>query len=1025
MHAFSTFRPSGGLRGLIGGGVPSSVWAALLVLGLVGSGSSGDGPPYPPERALATFELEDGFRIELFAAEPVVSDPVDMAVDAAGNVYVVEMHGYPLDVSGSGVVRLLSDGDGDGRPDESTVFADSLTLPTGVTPWKDGVLVTDAPDVLYLEDRDGDGRADVQRTVVTGFALSNPQHNFNSPVYGLDNWIYLANEGVVGTDRFPERLGDEGSEIHFPHRPAADRLPRNGGGRNVRMRPEAGRMEMLSAGSQFGHTFDRWGHQFLTSNSTHIYEPIMARSYLRRNPHLPVSSSTETISDHGQPARVFPITESPQFQMLTRVGVMTSASGLTAYLGGAFPPPYGEATFVAENVHNVVHVDRLSEGSSVPHVASRIHEKQEFLASRDRWFRPVNFYVGPRGALYVLDYYRKYIEHPEWMSDETVETADLYAGRDHGRIYRIVPEGGSRNTDRMSELSLNEASTETLVEALDRPNIWWRRTAQRLLVDRGDRSAVEPLKRLVREGARPEGRLHALWTLEGLDRLDAPLIERALDDPHPGVRENAVRLAEKHLEEDPSLRKDLTGMSGESHRRVEFQLLCSLGSIDTEEARRTRIRMLFEHVEDRWMQAAALSAASVDPSDLFDEAVRRLGDRESGPRTTLFYRLAAMVGASGGPEAARDVLAAAVDGDGGGSWWSAPTVRGLADGLEQREDGSFPSSRLTPTLGRLLASLYDRSRGVREASLELFEETGLPGGQVTDTALQRASDLLGDRSADPELRADAVHLLSFRPDPALENELRGAVHAGEPLSVQIAAVRVIGQFAAPDVDSFLLSRWEHLTGQVRSQVLDVLIARSEGVRHLLSAIEAGDVSASSLSRSQRYRAMEVEDADLAARARELLETTAGTRSEVVDEYRTALTIDGDPEAGSHVFDRVCARCHQIEGDEGIPFGPDLATVRSMPPQGLVTAILDPDRSIADGFELRRITRRGGETERGVVSAETFGHLELTRPTGETVTVPRTDIRSMEALPVSGMPLGLEEQISPREMADLLAFIRSY
>src|SRR5690606_11546773 len=136
------------------------------------------------EQALSGFELEEGFQIEMIAGEPLVADPVDMEIDEYGRMYVVEMHGYPLDVSGTGKVKLLTDSNGDGKMDESVIFADSLTMPTGIMRWKEGILITDPPDVLYFEDTNGDGKADVKETVLSGFALSNPQHNVNSPRLG-------------------------------------------------------------------------------------------------------------------------------------------------------------------------------------------------------------------------------------------------------------------------------------------------------------------------------------------------------------------------------------------------------------------------------------------------------------------------------------------------------------------------------------------------------------------------------------------------------------------------------------------------------------------------------------------------------------------------------------------------------------------------------------------------------------------------------------------------------------------------
>ncbi len=214
---------------------------------------------------LSTFELEKGFKIELVAAEPLISDPVDMEIDEYGRLYVVEMHGYPLDKGGSGKIKLVSDSNGDGRMDKSTVFAEGLTLPNSIMRWKKGVLVTDAPYVFYFEDTNNDGRAEIKDTMLTGFALSNPQHNLNNPVLGIDNWIYLGHEGAVTTQTYKEEFGDPGTEIYYPDHPASPRLEKNASGRSVRFRPDQHLLETTSSNTQFGHSFDTWGHHFLVS----------------------------------------------------------------------------------------------------------------------------------------------------------------------------------------------------------------------------------------------------------------------------------------------------------------------------------------------------------------------------------------------------------------------------------------------------------------------------------------------------------------------------------------------------------------------------------------------------------------------------------------------------------------------------------------------------------------------------------------------------------------------------------------
>src|SRR5580704_4478625 len=284
---------------------------ALLCALVLLCGCRKSGPPYSPADALKTFQLESGYRIEPFAAEPAVVSPVAMDVDENGDIYVVEDRGYPLNIDGKlGRVKMLRDTNGDGIPDRVTIFADHLVLPTGVMRWKKGILVTDAPDVWYLEDTDGDGVADVKRKVLTGFPFTNPQHTVNGLVYGLDNWIYLAAQNPATATIFKKEFGDRGSDIRYVDREGVPPLQERG--RNVRFRPDTNQLEALSGTSQFGQSFDDWGRHFTVSNSNHIQEETIAARYLKRNPDLPVRSAIEDISDHEPAAKVYSIVEHPR-----------------------------------------------------------------------------------------------------------------------------------------------------------------------------------------------------------------------------------------------------------------------------------------------------------------------------------------------------------------------------------------------------------------------------------------------------------------------------------------------------------------------------------------------------------------------------------------------------------------------------------------------------------------------------------------------------------------------------------------
>ncbi len=1018
----------------------------VIVIGLAGLSRHQDGPPFEPDEALHTFELADGFQIEVFAAEPLVSDPVDMEIDEAGRIYVVEMPGYPLDTSPSGRIMLLSDTDGDGRPDSSTVFAAGFTLPTGVTRWKNGILVTAAPDVFYLEDTDGDGRADVREVVLTGFALSNPQHNFNNPLYALDNGIHLANSGPIGTETFEKDFGDKGSDVRFVgkyaavdraekasthtagevhvthHRPDSDehadiegggsRLGVNAGGRNVRFRPDTGELFAESSSSQFGHDFDVWGRHFLVSNANHQYVELVAARYLKRNPALPVRDVLESTPEHGAAAAVYPITLDPEHTLLTDRGVFTSAAGITYYNGGTFGEPYDQAVFVAEPVHNLVHADVVSP-NGVSFVAERLFESREFLASTDSWFRPVNFYIGPDGALYVVDYYREIVEHPEWMEDDEAQTRDLYRGRDRGRIYRI-----SRNESDapswIGKLSLGDASTRDLVALLSHDNRWWRLQAQRLLVDRGGKDAEGPLRGLLRTSSSALGRLHALWTLEGLGLVKRDDVLQALSDPVAGLRENGALLAERNGASTYEL--ELCRMAADPDARVRFQVLLALGELDSRDAEEARRQILLSDLDDKWVQIASLSAGAPPTYAQLSRSIDALESDSRASAESFVRRVAMLVGSSGSIDDLASVVDLVIDAP--EHRMAAAILGGLVEGIRQRSEQDVFDRPRVDALSDIFFTQADSA--LRGPVLDVFriatsEEISLP---TRSAALAVALS----RDDDPAFRADALDLLALSNPSAFASDLRTLIRTHPVAEVESAAIRTLAQAPAADVADTLLAHWPRLSLAGREAALDAMMRSEERVNTLLDAVESGLISPSALGWARRVVLMRDWDGHVKQRARRLLRVSEANRVDVLKRYQEAIGSRGDPAAGRVVFAGACGSCHGIRG-EASSFGPDLGTVSHWSPRALLEAILVPSRIVASGYEVWRIDRRNGDGLTGVLRAETATAITLIMPEGIEVTIPRQEIESMQQIGGSAMPDGLEEQITVDEMADLLTFLR--
>jgi putative membrane-bound dehydrogenase-like protein len=971
------------------------------------------------QKALSTFTLADGFNIELVAAEPLVSDPVAMEVDELGNIYVVEMHGYPLDKSGSGLVKLLTDSNGDGFPDKSAVFADSLVLPTGVMRWKKGVIVTDPPDLWYFEDTNHDGRADVKQKMLTGFALSNPQHNANTPVFGLDNWIYIAHQGEVTPQVYKDEFGDAGSLIRFPGDPSAPTLPKNADGRSIRFKPDTREIEMLSGESQYGQAFDKWGHHLGTSNANHLFQEVIAARYLDRNPNLRLANSIQMLPDHGDAAEVYPTTLNPEHQLLTDVGVITSSCGVTWYNGGIFPELFNQVTFIAEPVHNLVHADRISDNGAT-FTASRVYERKEFLTSTDAWFRPVFFYIGPDGALYILDYYRQIIEHPEWMSEEAAKSGALYNGSDKGRIYRIAPIG-TPPVVWANNINLATASTSELVKQLANPNMWWRRNAQRLLLDRRDRSAISLLKEFADTVSFPPGIVHALWTLEGLQATDPLRIQKALENKEPGVRENAIRIAELHLSDMQGLASNLLKLEDDSDAKVRFQLLCTLGFLKDRNSVEARQKILRRDIEDNWVQVAALTSAAGSELAMIKDAIKTLSDKETEGRATFFANCASVAALTGNVDDIKKIIDYAMQGqkDSNG-WWQAALLNGLTKAMREiRVSSSLPEER-----NKLLTAFSPKASPlVRRSSLKLLQSFHGDSQQLKPDLIAKAKYIVSDSTKPIAYREDALLLLSLDKKAVDTEMVEQLIRPTEPESLQKLAIQVYNSSDSLKASAYLISRWKTLTPQVRDKAMDAFMRSDGGMDLLLDAVKNGQVQPPTIGWPRMVELMNNENVEIRNRARVLLSGGLIDRDQVIERYQPALTMSGIMGKGEAVFKKNCAICHQVNGANGVAFGPDLASIRNREAQFIMADILHPNRSIADGYELWKVKRTNGEELTGIISSETSATLTIRFPNGEDVTIPRSELSSIEAMENSAMPVGLENSVSVEDMADLLAYLK--
>lgn len=564
--------------------------------------------PLSPEQALKSFRLNDDFNIEIFAAEPFVLDPVDLVFDGEGKAYVVEMPDYPYQPAkgkGAGRIRLLMDTNGDGRIDKSTVFADSLSEATSILPWKSGLIITSAPHILYLKDTTGDFRADTKEVLFSGFFRNNSEAQITCLRFGIDNWIYANNRGQDG-------------EVHFNRK--ADAAPISVRGADFRFRLDREQFEPETGPGQFGQTIDKWGHRFFTENSIHLQHAVIAWRYLHRHPYLPSTTAVVNISDHDpvmyqetpppywRAERTNRRNKQYQEQKLSRIEYaddhFTGASGGTIYTGDAYPKEYYGNVFTGDVAGNLIHRDLLTLIPDSTRFVAKRGEKEkdrEFLSSKDPWFRPANFTVGPDGYLYVVDMYRQHIETPVSIPEDLQTDMDFLRGSDYGRIYRIVPKKGRSAKPALA--NLKNMQSAQLVELLASSNQWWAIQSQRLLLERQDASVIPLVKSMFTTHIDPVTRLHALFVLEGLNALDASLVKQAVKDKDPNMRENGLILAESYPEHLPLI----VQATKDAFARVALQATLSLGEFKTHQVTPALAAVVEKYGTDRWFRMAVLS----------------------------------------------------------------------------------------------------------------------------------------------------------------------------------------------------------------------------------------------------------------------------------------------------------------------------------------------------------------------------------------------------------------------------------
>lgn len=990
------------------------------------------GGPLAPEVAHEPHVLHEDFELALVAAEPLVVNPISCNWDADGRLWVANTPGYPHKQESSGVaahdeIVILTDADGDGRMDTSTVFADGLDLVTSFVFHRDGVIATAAPDILWLRDTDGDDVCDVREVLYTGFGYSDTHAVMSNLRWGPDGWVYATQGYSGGASRdirspYLDR-GTGRASASYGHVP-------NG---LFRFRPDGSAIETVSAygSNTWGLDFTPGGELFFTmANGSHLRHVLASEAALGAT-RVGNARSWRDVTDHRDAHRISEATRAPYVQ-IDYVGGFTAAAGSTVYSAGAWPLEYAGNHFVCEPTVNLVHRDLLAaEGNSFR--ASRGREA-EFLASTDPWFRPVDTRTGPDGALYVLDFYNQAAVHNDTRGPQHGPTnAAVRPDRDrhHGRIWRVQ--------HREAQASDLEDDFQT---ALRRDRRWIETEDPRALeIDttteaRHARTLLRSAQVIARQRSRaPDGAF-----------VDWSAFRAAYGHPSPVVRRAAAQSMEAFRREQAiPMFFELAALASDPSMRVRSAALASMVSMNAtaskppvdESPEETDDEALLAQLitgawpthEDDALRSIHLSLAQAAPLEHLEQALR-LRQAGGDPRLDELVRRCLELAAAGGDEA---TLVGALQRLADARIRATQEMPSFLRVLERAMPETFRFSVENEEAVQVMETLFEWYGGDPFVARELLpvavrlEDPGALGEALV--ALTERSLLVVENS-DAELEERLASLDALLAVPASRPAaIPAADRFLDPyfnLETQRRVIDGLVALADPAADAQLVAAFARLSNAARDAIFDGLVARPAGATALLDAIEAEELQATEFGPNRVFRLRRYPVAEVAARAEALFAARLGAETAVIDswieEHLGELLADGDVASGAELFRANCTVCHTIDllEDPGGKVGPALSGMGAHGREHLLPFILRPNLSVEAAYLEYVAETTDGVFASGVLTSDAPDAITLAGSAGE-MRIPREELDSLRSTGRSPMPTGFES-LGAEGLRDLLAFL---
>ena len=993
---------------------------------------------FPPAEAVKRMTVAPGFAVNLVASEPMMAQPVCLEFDDRGRLWVVQYLQYPNPAGlkrvkvdrysrtvydrvpeppphgprGADRITILEDANADGVADGAKDFVNGLNLATSIAFGHGGVFVMQAPYLLFYPDRDGDDIPDTAPEVLlSGFGIEDAQSFANSLIFGPDGWLY----GCQGSTVTAKVRGLEFQQAIWRYHPIS---------RRFELFTEGG-------GNMWGLDYDQDGEFFASTNggggvpawSIDAPAPFPGRFVSFRMIHMVQGAYyAKSFAKHGELHNPYTFGYFERVPAAAYKGFHVTPGG-TIYQGDTFPPEF-RGRFVANDL-----LEHTVQWSALEPWGTTFKGKfnGHLVVANDTWFAPADTIAGPDGAVYVADWSDQRMSHPD---------PDAEWDRSNGRVYRIQAPAAAGVSAAAAFArvvpggSMARLSSAELVGLLAHPNNWYVRRARQLLTYRRDAGVQARLREMVAQPGDGQPGLEAFWALYGSGGADEAYLRAQLRHVSPRIRRWAVRLLGDQEQVVAETEAALVGLAAsEGDAKVRSQLAATAARLRPDAGLRVaqQIALQDRDAADPFIPLQLWWAIERHAVTAQERAIELFSNPAAWgsqlARQSLLPRLVRRYAAEGSMPALR-ASATLLAGQPLGTSRAA-LRQALEQGLRQRAATQRPGlDDLPPALVQQVLADW-RADPTDEALIRLLVWLG------HGPARERALALAGDRSRDAGFRAGLVKAAA---DPARAEDaprFLAWLVGDEPEPVKLAALEALQGFDSAPIAAQLLREYPRLSVSLRTKVRAVLLARKEGARALLAAVDAGQLAAGELTQSELKTVTQFQDRQLDAIARKhwgKVNATPEDKLAVVRRFNNDLNLQRDkppgvPERGRLLYTQLCAACHRLHG-EGGTIGPDLTTANRRDKDFMLTSLVDPSAVIRKEYLNYTVKTTDGRVLGGFVAAESAGNITLGAADGTPTEIPRDQIATMEDSGVSLMPEGLLNALTPQQLRDLFAWLQS-